>query len=327
MLFVYYAVAALLVIVLSMKLSYHVDMLDKKTDLSGAFLGGVMLAAVTSLPELFTSISSVVFLNIPEMVVGNILGSNLFNITSLSAISLIGFRTVMHTQVARSHSNTVVFSLLMYGLLTLVVLDLCHIYFAGFNIASFLIIVLYALGVRSLSTDMDVAGSEDDGHSDMTVQQILLHFVLCSVLLVVMSVAITLITDRINERYQLGASFAGAVFLGVATSLPELVSTIQLIRLNNYNAACGNILGSNLFNFIIMSISDFLYSSGTIYIFDYQSCVLLGCGVASTITMMAFVMLNRRGMIHRPGKVGTLLNLLLLLLGVAPYAAFLLLTM
>lgn len=326
MLLASYAVCALLVILLSMKLSDYVDLLDKKTNLSGAFLGGVMLAAVTSLPEMFTSISSVVFLNEPEMVVGNILGSNLFNVAALSTVSLIGFRTVLHTQVARSHSKTVIFSLLIYALLTMVALELFHIYFAGFNIASFLIIALYALGVKSLSADEGIAENEDS-RSDLTPRQILVRFALLSLLLVAASIAITFITDRINERYQLGASFAGAVFLGVATSLPELVSTIQLIRLNNYNAACGNILGSNLFNFIILSISDFLYTAGTIYIFDYQSYVLLGCGVAASLAMMAFVVLNRQNVMTRPKSVNAVLNLLLLLLGVAPYAAFLLLTM
>ena len=61
MLIASYIVLAVLVIGLSMRLSSYVDMLDKQTNLSGAFLGGVMLAAVTSLPELFTSISGVVF--------------------------------------------------------------------------------------------------------------------------------------------------------------------------------------------------------------------------------------------------------------------------
>ena len=90
MLIASYIVLAVLVIGLSMRLSSYVDMLDKQTNLSGAFLGGVMLAAVTSLPELFTSISGVVFLNEPELVVGNILGSNLFNVAALSLVSLFG---------------------------------------------------------------------------------------------------------------------------------------------------------------------------------------------------------------------------------------------
>ena len=51
---------------------------DRTTGLSGAFLGGVMLAAVTSIPELITSITAVAIVKQPDMVIGNILGSNLF---------------------------------------------------------------------------------------------------------------------------------------------------------------------------------------------------------------------------------------------------------
>ncbi len=320
-----YALLALLVIVLAMKLSDYVDLLDKRTNLSGAFLGGVMLAAVTSLPELFTSISSVVFINKPEMVIGNILGSNLFNVAALSVVSLIGFKTVLHTQVAPSHRVTVIFSMLIYGLLALVAIDAFHIYFFGINIVSFLIVGLYVLGVRSLSSDDGVAENEYVG-TGLTPKQILLRFACLSIMLVAASIAITFVTDRISLRYNLGASFAGAVFLGVATSLPELVSTVQLIRLNNYNAACGNILGSNLFNFTILSISDFLYTAGTIYIFEQQSQILLSCGIIASLCMLLFINFNQQNILARPKRYGVIINLLLLLFGVGSYAAFLMLT-
>jgi cation:H+ antiporter len=325
MLLLLYAICALLVILLSIKLSDYVDLLDKKTNLSGAFLGGVMLAAVTSLPELFTSISAVVFLNQPELVIGNILGSDLFNVAALSLVSLLGFKTVQHTQVARSHSKTVIYTLIIYALIACVALDFIHIYFFGVNIASFLIVVLYALGVRSLSSDEGVAENEE-ASSNLTVRQLLLRFVLLSCFLVAVSICLTFITDRLNAKYQLGASFAGAVFLGIATSLPELVSTIQLVRLNNFNAACGNILGSNLFNFMILAIADLLYTAGTIYIFDYQSYVLLACGALASVAMMIFVNYNRSNVLSRSKKRSAALNLLVLAIGAACYVAFLLLT-
>ena len=54
-----YAVTVIVVVLLSFKLGKYVDIIDAKSKISGAFIGGVMLAAVTSLPELFTSLSSV----------------------------------------------------------------------------------------------------------------------------------------------------------------------------------------------------------------------------------------------------------------------------
>lgn len=323
MLILAYGVAALLVIVLSLKLSNYVDLLDKQTNLSGAFLGGVLLAAVTSLPELFTSISSVVFLDEPEMVVGNILGSNLFNVAALSMVSLLGFQIIKKRSVAVSHVKTVMFTLAIYALLVLVAMDFFHIYIFGVNIASILIVVLYVLGVKTLSGD-DSSTAEPAGAavaSGLTARQILIRFAFLSLCLVMVSVGLTIITDMLSRTYNLGASFAGAVFLGVATSLPELVSTSQLVRLGNYNAACGNILGSNLFNFTILAIADFLYTAGTVYIFGYQSLVLLGCGIAAGLVMLLYV--RRNSQIQR---TGTAKNLLLLLAGVICYLVFLLLT-
>lgn len=57
MIYLLYLLVAAGVVLFSVKASEYVDLLDKKTSLSGAFIGGIMLSAVTSLPELFTSIS------------------------------------------------------------------------------------------------------------------------------------------------------------------------------------------------------------------------------------------------------------------------------
>ena len=89
MIYLAYLIVAAGVVWFSVKASDYVDLLDKKTNLSGAFIGGILLSAVTSLPELFTSISSTVFLDAPSLCIGNILGSDLFNVAALSVVILI----------------------------------------------------------------------------------------------------------------------------------------------------------------------------------------------------------------------------------------------
>ena len=78
--FAAYLLVAAAVVICSIKCADYVDLLDKKTRISGAFIGGVILAAVTSLPELVTSISSVTVVQNPGLVIGNVLGSNIFNL-------------------------------------------------------------------------------------------------------------------------------------------------------------------------------------------------------------------------------------------------------
>lgn len=288
MLFAYAGLAGL-VIILSLALSACVDALDKATNLSGAFLGGVLLAAVTSLPELFTSLAAVAFLNEPQLVVGNILGSNLFNLAALAAVSLLLFGRVYQRRAAREQRLPLLAVLVIYGLLA-VPGARCNIYFAGLNIVSWLIFLLYALGVRSLAAEADDAPEA----AETGAMRLLARFAGLAALLVATSIALTLVTERLKLIYNMEASLAGAVFLGVATSLPELVATIQLVRLGNFNAACGNILGSNLFNCSILALADLLYTAGTIYIFDGQALRLLACGALAAAAMLP-VLWARRG--------------------------------
>ena len=84
-----YLLVAAVVVFLSIFLSIFVDLLDKKTNVSGAFLGSILLAATTSLPELFTSLTASLLVNNNALVYGDILGSNLFNVT-LKRVNICG---------------------------------------------------------------------------------------------------------------------------------------------------------------------------------------------------------------------------------------------
>ena len=80
---IFFLILAFLTIFTSIKLSYYGDILSKKTKLGTAFIGGLLIASITSLPEFVTSISAVIIDNI-ELSFGDIVGSNMFNIFVLS---------------------------------------------------------------------------------------------------------------------------------------------------------------------------------------------------------------------------------------------------
>ena len=106
MIYIIYLAIAAAVVLISVKLSEYVDLLDRTTDISGAFIGGVMLAAVTSLPELFTSIAATLFVNQPDLVIGNVLGSNLFNLAILGSLILFSLRKFSSSFLSESHRGT-----------------------------------------------------------------------------------------------------------------------------------------------------------------------------------------------------------------------------
>lgn len=290
MIFMQYLVLAALVVFLSVRLSYYVDCLDKKTSLSGAFIGGVMLAAVTSLPELFTSLTAVLVLDQPQLVQGNVLGSNIFNLCVIGGLMLFTSKQYQKTKIAKSHASTLFFCIVMY---VCVLIAMVFPYEVGFdffkvNVMSIVILIVYAINVKMM-------GKDDSGDDDETidialsVKQISIRFMLYSIALVVVSILLTQVTDKIATELQLGATVAGAIFLGVATSLPELSASINLVRMGNFNASFGNIVGSNLFNFIILCFGDVLYRKGGIYASEPQVINLIVFGIFSMFCALSIL--------------------------------------
>ncbi len=288
-----YAALAVCVVFFSIKLANYVDLIDKKTDLSGAFIGGVILAAVTSLPELFTSISAVLFVKQPDLVMGNILGSNLFNMCIFGGAALIAAKSLCRSTIGSSHFKTTVITFIMFSIMLLPVVFKKDYTVVGISVYSIILLVLYACSIKFMAGDS--AESEGEDNSDLTLKQIIIRFVIMAVLLVIASIFITIAADHLSEEFNLGKTVGGALFLGVATSLPELTSSIALIRKGNFNACAGNVMGSGVFNFCIISVADILYRGGSVYISkDKSSSYLNIFGLAAAAVVGAILIMKQR---------------------------------
>ncbi len=298
MVYLSYIVLAFLVVFLSVRLSFYVDELDKKTNLSGAFIGGVMLAAVTSLPELFTSLTAILSLDKPELVQGNVLGSNIFNLCVIGGLVLSSTSRYQQSKVANAHKHTLIYGFMMYVLVFFAMVKPMNISlgFLNINIMTIAILMVYTFNVLNLRNDEQ---SNDDGNvkTSLSVHQILLRFALYSIALVSVSILLTNVTDQIAEKLQLGTTVAGAIFLGVATSLPELSASISLVRMGNYNASFGNIVGSNLFNFTILCLGDIIYTKGGIFMMTTEVMNLLIFGIISSSLALMLLYCKKNRMI------------------------------
>ena len=259
MIYLIYLALAIAVVLLSIKASVYVDLLDKNTKLSGAFIGGVLLSAVTSLPELLTSLSSTVWLKNPGLSLGNILGSNLFNMTIIAMLIILWTSNFKKSNISKSNSYTAWVTLAIYVAVALNMLNIVNFEVVTISITSIIILVLYTLGVKTMSNDdsgtADEFKDETAVTTSLSLKQIIIRFILVSIGLVISSILITYVTDIIAARLNLGASLAGALLLGIATSLPELTSCVSLVKIGNFNVSVGNIVGSNLFNFLIIFLS------------------------------------------------------------------------
>ncbi len=246
-------------VVLSMMLGNLVDMLDKKTKISGAFIGGVLLAAVTSLPELFTAFSSIFLVHNASFVVGDILGSTIFDLVVLAIETFIWVKHFHEAKFQRWHVFNGIFCLAMYGCAA-------YAFFApknwqlmlgDINVVS---IIIFALYVITLFIQPKTS-EDDEEEKEMPVwslTKIWVLFAVSSLLLIGTSIALTYLTAAIqSEIPALSGSVAGALLLGVGTSIPEIISTAQLFRKKNYDAGFGNMIGSCTFDFAILAVADF----------------------------------------------------------------------
>ncbi|MCR4879440.1 MAG: sodium:calcium antiporter [Bacilli bacterium] len=345
-----YLVVAAIVVWLSIKLSTLVDLLDKKTNLSGALLGGILLAATTSLPELFTSFTATVLVKNNSLVMGNILGSNIFNMVLFTIIYLFFFKKVVSSKVDKSHTFTMVIIGLLYVTVTVAsyVFNFHNILWGWFNPLSILIVVLYAINIWKTPKEEDDKDNaeEDDSpkgkrkpltgiakyfafkdEADLTVKQVIVLFILYALALIGASIGITYLTDWVVSVYGFGSTFGGALFLGVATSLPELTATINLSKRGNVNAAYGNIIGSCSFNFCILTLADlmsFACSTRT-YAADQSTFLLLVLGGFSFLILFASIIVKRK--MNLKGSTGERIYFYITgILLVASYLTFLVLS-
>lgn len=245
--------------------SHYIHEIDGKTKISGALLGGVVLATVTSLPEFITTITSTVALESPGLAFGNVFGSNMFNLLILAAVDLIFVKHLFFDKT-NTGIKTNALIILMYLIFivpfasirfTALGIDFFNITIGlMFSVISLLIIIVYIFALRSMSQELPQ--EKVVSNSALSLKSASIRFALWALAVILSSYFITVVTDGLASELNLSASFAGAIFLGAATSLPELTAVITLFKLKSYDIALGNILGSNVFNMTIISVVDFI---------------------------------------------------------------------
>lgn len=256
-----YAIDLIAMIVLSFVLGNLVDMLDKKTNISGAFIGGVMLAAVTSLPELFTALSSIFLVNEPEYVVGDLLGSIVFDLVCLALETFIFVKNFRSAKIQKFHIVNGLVCLAMYGLAAYAFFAprSAQLMLGDINAVSIIIFALYILTLIFQPKESDPEEDDNNEEVKMSLRNIVIFFVLSSLALIGTSIALTYLTKLIQQELPvLSGSVAGALLLGIGTSVPEIISTAQLFKKKNYDAGIGNMIGSCTFDFAIFALADFL---------------------------------------------------------------------
>ncbi|BAB06586.1 sodium:calcium antiporter [Halalkalibacterium halodurans] len=272
MVFVWFIVAAIVTILTAIKLSNYADTIGEKSTLGGMLVGTIFLAGATSLPEITTTVSAIV-LNNPDLAVGNVLGSNMFNLLILATLDLYFRRAQLFRGADTSHFFTASIGLLL-AMVTLIAITLrLDVTLLGIGIDMLVLIVVYAFGMKLLSAvrndpvpESQTIDQEDNRpvKKDVSLRHAMIGFAISAIVIMGAGTLLTVTGDEIAVVTGLGSSFVGSFLIAATTSLPEGVSVFVALRLKNINLALGSVLGSNLFNFLILGVSDILYRPGSI---------------------------------------------------------------
>lgn len=251
-------------------LARYGDMLAEKTGMGRTWIGSVLVAATTSLPELFAGLGSTAVFPLPEIAVGDVLGSCMFNLLILSLMDAVGGEVPLSARVSPGHALSIGFSTILLGIAGIALAAdnrLPSIGWIGLSTPALVAIyfvsarLTYFFEKRRVQAQAEQV-AETLLYSEITIRQIWPRYAITACIVVAAAILLPHTGEAIAKETGLDQSFVGILFIAVATSLPEIAVSIASVRMGAIDLAVGNVLGSNLFNILILALDDVWYRQG-----------------------------------------------------------------
>lgn len=275
------------------RLSDYGGALGERTKIGSGMAGLIFLAAITSLPELVVSLTSVlkesmaVVSGMPpvaqsahyragaDLAVGNMLGSNVFNLMIIVVLDAIYRKGALTSALRYPHTQPTI-----YGLIMLAVFCVAY----AFAKWSDFVVPFFSCGALALLLPVSylVLILREQGHEapeeeekanpklvQMSASRFYVLVALLSLVIVASGICLSVLGGRMalpaeQGGFGLEESFIGSMFLAISTSLPELVVGISAVRLGFIDMAAANVLGSNMFNLLIVFACDVAFRQGSL---------------------------------------------------------------
>lgn len=309
-------------------LTRYGDVIAQLTGLSRSWIGLVLLATATSLPELFTGLSAVTVADAPDIAVGDVLGSCVFNLAMLVLLDELSRDEPMYRRVDQGHILTAGFGVILIGMagaLLLLSQNGLHASFLHISVYTPIILLIYFVAMRAAfvyERSTPRPPSNIAPPRGMTLSAALVRYGAAAAVVVAAGTWLPFIGNEIASVMGWGESFVGTLLIAAATSVPELVVTLSALRLGAVDMAIGNLLGSNLFDILILAIDDIAYTKGPL---------LAAVSPAHAITAFAAVVMTGIfivAMLYKPatrlrGTIGWVSIALLLVYLFSAYAIYL----
>lgn len=270
----------------------------RKIGISEFVIGIIIVGFGTSCPELVVSVTGAIDGN-SAVSLGNVSGSNIFNILMILGLTAI-FSPIAITKDNKTKDIPILLCITIFFCL-IVLKGTINRLDAALFLAIFAIYLLY---------NFKAGKSEAAAIEEEVVEKNYGTFL--SILMIVGGLAGLIfggklfVNNAVTLAHALGASdkFIAVTILAVGTSLPELMTCVVAAAKKKGQLALGNIVGSNVFNILLI-----LGISGLIHPLDTSSFnyVDMGTIVASVLALFIFANASKKSQLSKPAGISFLL--------------------
>lgn len=273
MIWIIFVCSAAVIVYAGSKLSRYGDQLADLTGLGGLWIGVVLMAAATSLPEIFTDVSAAL-MHAPNLAAGDLFGSNMANMLILGIIDLMHRQKRVWQQAAFEHALIASLAIFLTGFAAFFVLFGLDVKHAGVGLGSMLLLLFYIFGMRVVFRQENVKRRQREQEKVVEgqvaeeskqpskregIRRASIGFAVAAVALLVAAPFLAASASEIAKQTGISATFVGTSLVGITTSLPELVTATAAVRLGAFDLAVGNLFGSNAFNMAAFFFVDIAY--------------------------------------------------------------------
>ena len=286
------------VFAIASRLARHADAVADATGVGRLWVGTVLLAASTSLPEFITDVDAAL-LDTVDIGVGDLLGSTLANMLLLALLDLVYARRRILDRASVDHALVGTLSVILTAIAGAAIASGGWGRVGHVGVETCAIVAVYVLGMRAVHGNMQVTAPPEQlelGETSRTLlRRALRGFVLAAFGLLITAPMLVLSADAIAVEGGLSETFVGTLLVGLTTSFPEVAATVAAVRLGAFDLAVGNIFGSNAFNMCILFAMDVAYRRGPLLANVSHDHVLTAQFAVLTVSLGILGLLARRG--------------------------------
>jgi cation:H+ antiporter len=296
------------------------DAIATRTRLGGLFVGMLLMAAATSLPEIVTDASAAAA-GAPDLSIGDLFGSSMANMAILAFIDLTARRRVWPSvELGHARLGAVAITLTAFVLLGIVSPTGLRIGWVGAE--SVAVVVIYVVAAAWIGrSDRPRRGEEPKPGEEVllpvgwgveggSLRRDLLIFAGASAIILLAGPALAISADGIAKETGIAETFIGVTLLAIATSLPELVASLAAVRIGAHDLAVGNLFGSNAFNMTVVLWVDLAYTDGPVLQSVSLNQLIPGIGAILLMGLAIGALVHGRATRLRRGEPDALLVIL-----------------